>query len=96
MWEYLCGNSVYSSMAWQTGLTWPTGTHYSGADEELCSNLRVYVLLSLLHHAGVSLEQSPKTPSSAATRREPVEVVFYFTGKFKLPPKRKNRNVTSY
>jgi hypothetical protein len=43
------------------------GAHYSEIHNvALCSNLRVYVLLlSLLHHAGVSLERSSTSSSNA-------------------------------
>jgi hypothetical protein len=47
------------------------GAHYSEVhNDALCFNLRVYVLLlSLLHHAGVSLERSSTSSSNPHPQR---------------------------
>jgi hypothetical protein len=53
------------------------GNYPETHNDALRYNLRVYVLLlSLLHHAGVSLERSSTNQAQMPTRRESAEVGF--------------------
>jgi hypothetical protein len=80
----------------QMGLTYPFPTDYPEGQVNGTprSNLHVFLLLLLLHRAGVFLERSRKYQAQTPTRSRPAEVGFLFHRKDWGSPKRKNRYVT--